>query len=299
MKTLTRNKISQASTLKKRILTALILLPLALIAIFELPLVPFAIFTAIVMSIGAWEWGPFIGFCNKRKRVILMTVLIGSMLAFAEYSGLISNGKVDLYKPYIELTMWLSLAWWGLALLLVVTYPKSARYWRGLSWIKGLFGLFTLLPAWVGINIIRANQFEIDVQSGAWLLLYVFALVWAADIGAYFAGKAFGKRKLMPNVSPGKTIEGFLGGVVASTTLIFLALQTQLFVGHNGAQVVLVSLAVVFSSVLGDLLESMLKRQAGVKDSGTILPGHGGILDRIDSLTAALPVFTCLYFYLV
>ncbi|MCU4675739.1 phosphatidate cytidylyltransferase [Catenovulum sp. 2E275] len=299
MKTLKTNQISKSSTLKKRILTALILLPLALIAIFELPLIPFAIFTAIVMSIGAWEWGPFIGFCNKRRRVVLMGALVGSMFGFAKLSGLIDYGQINLYQPQVETALWISLAWWALALLLVVTYPKSSRYWRGLRWIKGLFGLFTLLPAWLAINIIRANQYELDVQNGAWLLLYVFALVWAADIGAYFAGKAFGKRKLMPNVSPGKTLEGFAGGVVASTTLIFLALQTPLFVGHNGLEVVLISLAVVFSSVLGDLLESMLKRQAGIKDSGTILPGHGGVLDRIDSLTAALPVFACLYFYLV
>jgi len=299
LKTLKKNNISKSSTLRKRILTALILLPLALIAIFELPLIPFAIFTAIVMSIGAWEWGPFIGFCNKRRRILLMVALIGSMFGFAHISGLISQGQINLYQPQVQSALWLSLVWWGLALLLVVSYPKSSRYWRGLRWIKGLFGLFTLLPAWLAINIIRSNQYELDVQAGAWLLLYVFALVWAADIGAYFAGKAFGKNKLMPNVSPGKTLEGFAGGVVASTTLIFLALQTSLFVGHNGLEMVLISLAVVFSSVLGDLLESMLKRQAGIKDSGTILPGHGGVLDRIDSLTAALPVFACLYFYLV
>lgn len=285
--------------MRKRITTALILLPLALVAIFELPLIPFAIFTAVIMSIGAWEWGPFIGFCNKRRRLLLMAALIGSMFGFAHLSGLIANGQINLYQTQVQTALWLSLAWWGLALLLVVTYPKSSRYWRGLRWMKGLFGLFTLLPAWLAINIIRANQYELDVERGAWLLLYVFALVWAADIGAYFAGKAYGKNKLMPNVSPGKTIEGFFGGLIASTTLIFLALQTSLFVGHNGLQVVLVSLAVVFSSVLGDLLESMLKRQAGVKDSGTILPGHGGVLDRIDSLTAALPVFACLYFYLI
>ncbi|MER2493016.1 phosphatidate cytidylyltransferase [Catenovulum sediminis] len=297
MKALNNNKVEKSSTLKKRILTALILLPLALVAIFELNLTWFAVFTAIVLSIGAWEWGPFIGFCNKRRRIGLMVVLLGSMFAFAYSTGLVTSGKFDLYHQAIEAALWIALIWWLIALVLVLSYPKSARHWRSERWVKGGFGLLTLLPTWLAINLIRGYEYHNDSQYGAWLLLYVMALVWAADIGAYFAGKAFGKRKLMPNVSPGKTIEGMFGGVVASSTLIFLVLQTPLFIGHNGLHVVLVSLAVVFSSVLGDLLESMLKRQAGIKDSGTILPGHGGILDRVDSLTAALPVFSCLFFY--
>ena len=293
------NAASKSSTLKKRILTALILLPLALIAIFELPLVYFALFTGVVLSIGAWEWGPFIGFCNKRRRLGLMALLISSMLAFAYYAGLYDSGKIEVFHQAVEYAIWISVVWWVVALGLVISYPRSARFWRSGRWIKGIFGLVTLLPAWLAINVIRSFEYQENPQNGAWLLLYVLALVWAADIGAYFAGKVFGKRKLMPNVSPGKTIEGMLGGMVASATLIFIVLQTPLFVGYNGLDVVWISLIVVASSVLGDLLESMLKRQAGIKDSGTILPGHGGILDRVDSLTAALPVFTCLFYYAI
>ncbi|WP_017445721.1 phosphatidate cytidylyltransferase [Gayadomonas joobiniege] len=287
------------SSLKKRILTALILLPLALVAIFKLPLAYFALFTAAILAIGAWEWGPFIGFNNKRRRACLVGLLIVSMLALGWHGGLFTSGQLAIYTAIIEQLIWLSLFWWGLALILVVSYPKSAPLWRTNRWLKGLFGLVTLLPAWLAINLLRGYQYPQESLMGAWLLLYVMSLVWAADIGAYFAGKAFGKRKLMPNVSPGKTIEGMLGGMLASATLIFLVLQTPLFIGQNGLTIVFISLLVVVSSVLGDLLESMLKRQAGVKDSGTILPGHGGVLDRVDSLTAALPIFACLFFYAI
>lgn len=287
------------STLKKRIITALVLLPLALIAIFELPLLGFAAFTALILSIGAWEWGPFIGFSNKRYRALLMLVLFAAMGFLGASAGLFETGLIEVKDELIRACIVASLIWWLVALCLVITYPRSARLWRGLNWLKGIFGLLTLLPAWISINLIREVEYLNDPQKGAWLLLYVFCLIWAADIGAYFAGKAFGKHKLMPNVSPGKTIEGMLGGLVASSTLIFVTLQTPLFATENTFKIVTVSVFVIFSSVLGDLLESMLKRQAGVKDSGKILPGHGGVLDRVDSLTAAMPIFACFYFYIL
>ena len=153
-------------------------------------------------------------------------------------------------------------------------------------------GLFVLLPAWVGLNHLRTGAFQFgDTANNLLVILYVFLLVWVADIGAYFAGRAFGKAKLAPRVSPGKSWAGVWGGLVA---VGLLALVASLLVAASAQQTLLLILASLFTglvSVLGDLLESMLKRFRGIKDSSQLLPGHGGIMDRIDSLTAAIPVF--------
>ncbi|HNJ85279.1 MAG TPA: phosphatidate cytidylyltransferase, partial [Agitococcus sp.] len=159
---------------------------------------------------------------------------------------------------------------------------ESAKIWaRNILLVPT--GLILLIPAWAGLTDLH--------QASPWWLLYVFCLVWGADTGAYFAGRKFGKHKLAPSVSPGKTIEGFVGGLITTSMLIvavaiYRDLSAIRFVAFVG-----LSLLTVLASVLGDLLESMVKRQAGVKDSGNIFPGHGGALDRIDSLTAAAPLF--------
>ena len=134
------------------------------------------------------------------------------------------------------------------------------------------------------------------------LLLYVFILVWAADSGAYFAGRKFGKHKLAPKVSPGKTWQGVIGGLATASVFAFIFLQLSggsLFATDSAASFVLLSVATVAISVLGDLTESMFKRESGIKDSSNLIPGHGGILDRIDSLTAAVPFFAYFYFFVL
>ncbi len=158
--------------------------------------------------------------------------------------------------------------------------------------VRAVMGLFVLVPAWVGLNHLRTGGFQFgDSSNNLLLILYVFCVVWVADIGAYFAGRAFGKAKLAPRVSPGKSWAGVWGGLVAVGAF---ALVVSFLASAGAGQTLLLivaSLATGLVSVLGDLLESMLKRHRGIKDSSQLLPGHGGIMDRIDSLTAAIPVF--------
>lgn len=261
--------------LKQRILTALVLLPVALAGFFLLDGWAFALFVGAVIVLGAWEWARLAGFTSQTSR-----------LSFAALVGLL---LVGLYVcPFLSVwVLGFGLGWWLLAVGLVAGFPASSRYWQG-RFRRSLIGLLILLPAWQGLVLLKswthANQ----------LIIAVMLLVWCADIGAYFVGKRFGRRKLAPRVSPGKSWEGLLGGLSASLSLTLLAgllddwELSGLLLALSGATLV------VFSSVLGDLTESMFKRQAGIKDSSQLLPGHGGVLDRIDSLTAAVPVFAAL-----
>jgi phosphatidate cytidylyltransferase len=177
--------------------------------------------------------------------------------------------------------------WWLVATFLVMTYPDSSRLWGGVPG-RLLIGLLILLPAWQGLILLKQWP-----QANA-LIIAVMVLVWGADIGAYFSGKAFGKRKLAPRVSPGKSWEGVYGGLAVSLS-ITLVVGLQQGWSVSGLVLALLGAAVVvLISVVGDLTESMFKRQSGIKDSSNLLPGHGGVLDRIDSLTAAIPVFAAL-----
>jgi len=191
--------------------------------------------------------------------------------------------------------LWLAVLWWIIAALFMFSYPKSSAFWAKNKFIIALFGWLTLVPTWLAFMVLRTNNYAFDEFQGAQLLMYLFMLVWSADVGAYFVGKLMGKNKLMPNVSPGKTIEGFLGGVVFAAILTVIVGFSLQWSSGEFITALLVTALITSVSVLGDLTESMFKRQAGVKDSGTILPGHGGILDRIDSLTATAPVFALCY----
>jgi phosphatidate cytidylyltransferase len=185
--------------------------------------------------------------------------------------------------------------WWVYSLIMVIIYPKASGFWQQSHLIRNLFGVFTLVPTYVAIVTLRSSLFDVDSFYGASLIFYVLGIVWAADVGAFFVGVKFGRTKLRPNVSPGKTYEGFAGGVAASLAIIaFAALHYQVEAKAITLHIA-IGVVTVAVSALGDLNESMFKRCAGIKDSGRILPGHGGILDRIDSLTAAFPVFTFCY----
>lgn len=277
--------------LKQRIITALILAPLALFGILFLPLTGFQLFISVVVALGAWEWANLSGMQSTVARTVYTLLLSMLCLLFA-WLVPVDQVWIDgrLNQVYF-LVLAVATGWWILSLLMIVAYPRYSQVWRNSRALRGGFGILTLVPTWVAVMTLRTNIYDVDTFYGASLIFYVLGIVWAADIGAFFVGVKFGKHKLRPNVSPGKTIEGLLGGVMASVAIIaFAALHYQVNPKLIGLHALIGGITVAVSA-LGDLNESMFKRCAGIKDSGTLLPGHGGVLDRIDSLTAAFPVF--------
>ena len=261
--------------LKQRIITALILLPIALCGFFLLEGAGFALFIGLVVTLGAWEWARLAGLAEQLPRVVYAAIV--ALLLFLMYI-------LPDVAPWV---LGAAVLWWALATFLVLTYPRTSGQWSSVA-CKLVIGLLILLPAWQGLVYIK------HMALGNWLIMAVMVLVWGADIGAYFSGRAFGKRKLAPAVSPGKSWEGVYGGLVL--TLVITAV-VGVVRDWSVKQILLALIAaavVVLISVVGDLTESMFKRQAGIKDSSNLLPGHGGVLDRIDSLTAAIPVFAVL-----
>ena len=250
---------------------------------------------AIVMGLGAWEWSSMSGMTRTftKSAYAALVVAICLILSIMLPTDLIwYQGQLNSLYTYI-----LSVAaiWWVLSLAMIIAYPRYSSVWYTSKILRGIFGFLTLIPTWVAVVTLRTSLFDVDPLYGASLLFYVLGIVWAADIGAFFVGVKFGKHKLRPEVSPGKTIEGLMGGVFASSAIIaFAALHYQVDPSRVWLHI-LVGALTVGVSALGDLNESMFKRCAGIKDSGTLLPGHGGVMDRIDSLTAAFPVFAFCY----
>lgn len=276
--------------LKSRLITAFILIPIVIAALFWLPLPGFEIVTLVISMLAAWEWGQLSGFTSRSQRIVL-SVLCGLLLAFM-LLGLPDYQHLT-QLPLVSNILWIALGWWIIALGMVLGYPGSASLWRSSRVLRLLFGVLTIVPFFWGMLALRQYHYDADHFAGAWWLLYVMLLVWGADSGAYMFGRLFGKHKLSPKVSPGKTWEGFLGGLLTAALIswlfsLFVPLQISL------SSLLITSVVATLASALGDLTESMFKREAGIKDSGNLIPGHGGILDRIDSLTAAVPVFACL-----
>jgi phosphatidate cytidylyltransferase len=279
---------------KQRIITALVLAPLAISAIFFLPLKFFMLFGAAIFLLASKEWAAFVSKTPSFSTIYLFALFLGATLMLMPAGTIWKDSVPNSYLLYGLLT---AVVWWCIALMLVIRYPKSASLWQSNQIIKSVFGLLTLVPFFWGLVLLRSVNINHDFFFGAQLLMFVFLLVWAADTGAYFAGKAFGKYKLAPNVSPGKTIEGFLGGLVCALVVSYFASLFFVISDEKLMVFFVASIITTLVSALGDLTESIFKREAGLKDSGTLLPGHGGILDRIDSLTAAVPVFAFIYVY--
>jgi phosphatidate cytidylyltransferase len=269
--------------LKERIATAVVLLAAFLSALFLLPTRQFALLVAGVVGIGAFEWATLV-------KVSAVARYAFSALCTALFCIWIWGFQaIDPSRPEVAAVHALSAFFW---LALVPLW--LARGWKLHSRTVALaVGAIVVLPA--GLAVVSLHSIA------PYALLMVLVLVWLADVAAYFAGRAFGRRKLAPEISPGKTWEGVAGAMVATIfyAIICVMVSPQLSAIVNGGSWVLcfgVAVLLCTVSVLGDLFESMMKRQAGVKDSGTLLPGHGGVLDRIDSVTSTLPTAAFLFF---
>lgn len=264
--------------LKERVITALLLLPVVLWCVFGGVASAFPLFASAIILAAAWEWTAMMRVSALLARLGFVGLVAAAMYGVKPQALSFDAAGVNALGPLMAGAA----LFWLVALVWVRRYPGDAQRWDR-PFLMLLIGLFLLVPTWAGLV-------QLHGQS-PWWLMYVLLLVWGADTGAYFAGRRFGKLKLAPSVSPAKTREGLYGGLM-TTSIIMLVVAFYLQI--SGLQLLLfavVSATTVLASVLGDLFESMVKRRAGIKDSGKIFPGHGGALDRIDSITAAAPVF--------
>lgn len=264
--------------LKTRVITALLLMAVLLPSLFWLPQAAWALMVAAFMGVAGWEWGGLLGWAETRRRLLgLLVAVICALLSW------IDPAAVGAQLPFLPASPWvfalygLSTAFWCLVM------PFWLRHKWPLNGVSGLLvGAILLLPTWLAMVQLRAVS--------PLVLLAVFAIVWMADIAAYFSGRRFGRHKLAPTISPGKTREGAYGALLGVMFYGLLIRQTAFPELLPLAAWLSLLLALTAISIVGDLFESLLKRQAGIKDSSNVLPGHGGVLDRIDSLTSTLPV---------
>ncbi len=260
----------------QRTLTALLLAPLAIVLILLAPTALFALVIAVMALQALWEWTRLAGFRQRPARALML-------LAAA---GLLALLWVADSPPLLGAVLAASAAWWLLALLWLRHLSYAAAPTRAHAWLKLGAALLAIVPAWLGLVALHRST----PYGHAWTLLGLM-LVWSADTGAYLAGTRLGRHKLAPTISPGKTWEGVAGGVLLA---LAVAAAGGALLGIRGIAFVpllLLALLTVAAAIVGDLFESLLKRHALVKDSGTLFPGHGGILDRLDSVFAALPLF--------
>lgn len=262
--------------LRHRLLTAIILIPVLLGGCLVLSTPQIATVFAGLVALAAWEWAGLMGLDSALDRTVY-AVLMTLILPLAS----------ELFAGFPNATLTAVLVSWLLAMTWIANSDGRCHdVTRRELGVLGLVGILVLVPTWLSLIELHGQG-----PFGRGLLIYLFVLVWTADSGAYFAGRRWGRTRLAPALSPGKTWEGAYGALAAA---IVLALIAAFWLGlgwARGAGFVLLSIITVLFSIVGDLFESSLKRRRGLKDSGHLLPGHGGILDRIDSLTAAAPIF--------
>ena len=250
--------------LKTRIITSVISLVIMGTVLFVLPASVAKLFIALLILVGAWEWAGFLNLSAGAARYVYV-VLIGILMAIVFF----------VVPELSERVLQIACIWWCVAFLWIFFFPTPIP--MPVRWVCGVL---VLIPVFVALLKLYSLSAEI--------LLFALVIVWAADMGAYFFGKLFGRVKLAPSISPGKTWEGVFGGLLL---VLLLTLAFAKYSGFDPAVLVPFCLAVAALSIVGDLTVSMFKRTAGIKDSGKLFPGHGGILDRIDSISSATPLF--------
>lgn len=263
---------------RQRITTAVVLAPLPILAVLFLPTPWLAAIVALVMLAGLWEWTHFAGVHDRLPRAAFLTANALLMAA------LVWGGGPSLFT--LKLMSLVGVLWWALVCLWLARPAFGKADTAANRSLKLLAGTLGIIPAWCALGWLHSE----DPYGARWTL-FALLIVWAADSGAYFAGSRWGKRKLAPTISPGKSWEGVYGGLATTALLAIPAVPVLGLAWSQLPALWLVTLAVAAISVVGDLFESLMKRHSGVKDSGDLFPGHGGLMDRLDSILAALPVF--------
>lgn len=268
--------------LRQRVITGVSMAALFLAAVFWLPLPALALLFAVVVALGGWEWAHLAGWEKPALRVVYAVLLVAIMAGLYVYCAPVEGPSQERVQPLLGMTC----LWWSFALLWVKSYPSSAILWRSVP-VRSVMGVLILAFAWL------AAVFLLSHPRGGVLMVIMVLLVVAADVGAYFTGKSLGRHHMAPDVSPAKTWEGFWGGI-ASVVLIASVIWYLLPARYDHLSyiaILAIAVTTALGSVVGDLTVSMVKRESGLKDSGAMLPGHGGMLDRLDSLCGAAPVF--------
>jgi phosphatidate cytidylyltransferase len=263
-----------SNNLAQRLITAAVLIPLLVVAIFALPTVYFAALLAALTAVGAWEWARLTGLPAPARAAFALLML--AVLAAAVSGALPIAARQTIAAA--------AMIWWLIAAAWVARFHGGTAAippWQGVT-----AGVLVLAPPLLCLAALHGEP-----RFGPGYVLFLLVLIWSADSGAYFAGRRFGRRKLAPRVSPGKSWEGVAGGLAAAAVAAGIGARALGLADGAWRWFLPLCLAVTAFSIIGDLLESLFKRAAGVKDSGRLLPGHGGALDRIDSLTAAAPAF--------
>ena len=257
--------------LKQRLLTALVLIPLILALLWYLPATPFLWVTTFIIVVAAWEWSSLMQLQNRISRGCYVGLVLVALYA-------------ALFLPTLIVFL-ASLLWWLVALVLLLLYARGICFWNRGPWLRGIMGILVLIPCWMALKAMRMDAY------GLYALVYLLLLIWGADSAAYFVGRQWGTLKFAPRISPNKSVQGVIAALVMAGCLALLGAYFMAIPYALWGWGLLLSVLTVIFSIMGDLFESMLKREAGVKDSGHLLPGHGGFLDRIDSLTAAAPIY--------